>query len=282
MGGARKRTTAAVAFLLLVLVLPLIAGCLPRTTVLHHDPAYDYIALKERGLALGGVVSRVAEEEKTPVAEEEKTPGADEERPGPRPEDLLRERLRDREPLVATVPVEAVRKALGDERHEALLESFLESDRLDEEALAGLADISGEMRFLALARIEENEVSPETDPPLRNPWRRVSAAFHVYDLETRRLLWAASCERRIYFDRRSGGGGFSGTFGEGWGGLAVAAVFVGIALAVDAASRPSGPPRPPSPSEVLAIIFAAFARALPRRPGQPPDPPATEEAPATQ
>lgn len=161
------------------------AGCGPKVDFLRHEADLDYPSLKQGGITpLCAVTSEGDEELRDPL--------------GLSFEAALREERRD----LRVLRVSELRRVVGEEVEEDLVERFERSGRLRESDLAQLDSLMGSRaRYIALARVEDESVdheeTEETDSETgvttttRSGVLRVRVAFSVYDLQIGRRVWSA-------------------------------------------------------------------------------------------
>ena len=242
----------------LMSALALGTGCGSKAKLLRPVSTIDYPTFRSAPLGVGGMTTIIGPKESRAEGREARS------------SNLERMMISERGDLVV-IPVGRVRSLLGDEEHDALLDRFESHGELDARSIAQADSALGsQIRFLLLGRIEnesvshdESESDPDNDSNTDNSDRKlkttlsVRAGFHVYDLQTRHMVWSgavvnsASNEAKRARDSESGGSGF-------WG-------FMSTLVNVLDDDDDKYPP-PPEVDEVLPGIFDALCEGLPKPP----------------
>lgn len=200
----------------LVLFAALLAACAGRVETVHTSPGFARADLAAGRLGVGGVVlaSRLALD--PALAAPAGVPAGDVLAQA----DVLAGQLYG--PLLAAgpgVPVwpwPAVREACGDSLLAGVLGAFARGSVLRPAQLAPLADALDQVRYLALARVEKDEITlhegveaavrkqrardgrdvhaGSLDPALKTR-RKLTVTLDVYDLAAGRSVWTATAER---------------------------------------------------------------------------------------
>jgi hypothetical protein len=244
------------AAVILLGVASVFRSCGTEVVGLVQDPGFTYVSAVNERMVIGGVVYSIGPEEIRDAIGDEAT------------NQLRITFLHNRDDL-RVLPVGTVLAAVGDETLDHILYHYERGATLEERDLETLREgLSGTARYIILSRIEEDYVytsrkfhtEGDEETLELGTHRRVSASFHIYDLEENRTAWHGVIQETdtnpYVFSRE-----LPGEEGE-----VEESTWVDVVLGVVVADPTIDLryPDPPNLQQVLPHIFAGFADHLPR------------------
>ena len=170
--------------LLWTLCVTVAGGCGTKVIGLRSDPSFTYQTLSAGGIAVGGVTSRIGEDD--PFTQHRMT-------------SLLRVSILKERPDIAVQPVAVLPRALGQVAYGELLADYRLSGEIAETWLEQLSSAAGDVQYAIFARIEYDDTekvkvierdTSDVEVTTFKISRSVGISFHIYDLTTGVSVWS--------------------------------------------------------------------------------------------
>lgn len=153
---------------------------------LYVDPSFTEMAIRQNNIGVAGVVSTVRR-----LSSREQNNCAS----------YLYAALNEKYPGLTIMPAGDAVRALGSSRYQLMMRYYQENGVVPTEDLSALQQHISRMRYVAYARIQEDQVSHSrdqehesrgTDAIVFNTTLTLSIHLDVYDLQQKRVVWSGS------------------------------------------------------------------------------------------
>ncbi|MBY0369463.1 hypothetical protein K2X33_02180 [bacterium] len=233
-------------FLSALALVATLTACSTKIHGLRQSPSFSYVNLVNGKLVIGGVAESAG-----PLDEGTRSGYSA----------LLRDALQENGKEYPVSSVEVVMEKLG-LQYDRIVNELQQVGSLSDESLRTLRRALPDTRYVAFARIENNEVTTDrsetqdSEKIVATANRNVTASLNIYDLELAEIAWSGTVSKTMGSSRQ-----YTREKERGF-----ARVLTAIKGPYTSAAEQKYPyPPPPGTQQVLTKVFEGFGEHLPTR-----------------